>query len=371
MNWSFWEEEIWFKDIDLTIVGAGIVGLNTAIKFKQKFPNKKVIILEKGALPEGASTKNAGFACFGSVSEILSDLESHTEKEVQDLVASRWKGLNLLRDNLGDEQIEFEELGGFEVFEEDQIALYNKCLSEIPYINRLLWPIFKTDVFSINNNNLGFNKTLPLLIKNKFEGQIHTGKMMKQLISITEDLGIQIFYGMKVAQIKDEKVILDNGECIHTLRSAICVNGFGSKFLNEELKPARAQVLISSPIKDLKIKGTFHLDQGYFYFRNVGNRILLGGGRNLNFNGETTTELELTEQIQNRLDELLKEVILPNSVFKIERRWSGIMGVGKQKKPIIKKVSEHQYCAVRLGGMGVALGSQVGSDLADLIIKDS
>jgi gamma-glutamylputrescine oxidase len=43
------------------------------------------------------------------------------------------------------------------------------------------------------------------------------------------------------------------------------------------------------------------------------------------------------------------------------------MGVGKQKKPIVKQLSEHVYCGVRLGGMGVAIGSIVGKELADLI----
>jgi hypothetical protein len=33
-------------------------------------------------LPHGASTKNAGFACFGSISEIIDDLKSHSEEEV-------------------------------------------------------------------------------------------------------------------------------------------------------------------------------------------------------------------------------------------------------------------------------------------------
>ncbi|MBP6586322.1 MAG: FAD-dependent oxidoreductase, partial [Flavobacterium sp.] len=60
-------------------------------------------------------------------------------------------------------------------------------------------------------------------------------------------------------------------------------------------------------------------------------------------------------------------VILPNQAFEIEQRWSGIMGVGKQKKPIVKQLSEHVYCGVRLGGMGVAIGSIVGKELADLI----
>jgi glycine/D-amino acid oxidase-like deaminating enzyme len=117
----------------------------------------------------------------------------------------------------------------------------------------------------------------------------------------------------------------------------------------------------------LDIKGTFHLDKGYYYFRNIGNRILFGGGRNLDFEGETTSEFGETEQIQNRLEHLLREVILPNQEFKIEHRWSGIMGLGSSKKPIVSQLSDHVYCGVRLGGMGVAIGSLIGTELADLI----
>jgi hypothetical protein len=47
-------------------------------------------------LPQGASTKNAGFACFGSLSEIIDDLKSHSE-EGNSTRSKRWKGLQLLR----------------------------------------------------------------------------------------------------------------------------------------------------------------------------------------------------------------------------------------------------------------------------------
>ena len=43
------------------------------------------------------------------------------------------------------------------------------------------------------------------------------------------------------------------------------------------------------------------------------------------------------------------------------------MGVGNQKKPIVKQLSEHTYCGIRLGGMGVAIGSLVGKELADFL----
>ena len=59
-------------------------------------------------------------------------------------------------------------------------------------------------------------------------------------------------------------------------------------------------MLITKPIKNLHIKGTFHLDKGYYYFRNIDDRILFGGGRNLDFKTEETTEFGQTEITQNK-----------------------------------------------------------------------
>ena len=116
MNLSFWEKQTWFTNIDFTIVGSGIVGLHCALELQKKHPKAKILILEKGTLPEGASTKNAGFACFGSISEILDDLENQPQQAVIDLVKKRKKGLELLRKNLGDTAIDYQQNGGYEVF---------------------------------------------------------------------------------------------------------------------------------------------------------------------------------------------------------------------------------------------------------------
>jgi hypothetical protein len=43
------------------------------------------------------------------------------------------------------------------------------------------------------------------------------------------------------------------------------------------------------------------------------------------------------------------------------------MGVGNQKKAIVKQLSNHVYCGVRLGGMGIAIGSSIGQELSNLI----
>jgi gamma-glutamylputrescine oxidase len=148
---------------------------------------------------------------------------------------------------------------------------------------------------------------------------------------------------------------------VESKKVIVATNGFARQLLPHlEVRPARAQVLITEPVKGLKLKGAFHYQQGYYYFRNIDGRVLLGGGRNLNFKGEETTQFGLTQQIQQKLETLLKTHILPGVPHKIDQRWSGIMGVGTEKKPIIKHISNNIVCAVRMGGMGIAIGSLVG-----------
>lgn len=370
MNLSYWELKNWFTDIDYTIVGSGIVGLHTALQLRKRFPKSKILILEKGILPQGASTKNAGFACFGSLSEIVDDLKSHTEEEVISLINKRWQGLQLLRKRLGDEALDFKPYGGYELFLKDDDINYKGCISKIPFINEILKPLFKADVFAKEVDRFGFNNINEYLIFNPFEAQIDTGNMMQSLLKQAISENILILNQQTVTEYHE----IDNGVQVslvdfqfNTQKLLFATNGFASGITNGAVKPARAQVLITEPISNLDIKGTFHLDKGYYYFRNIGNRILFGGGRNLDFEGETTSEFGETELIQTRLEQLLKEVILPNTDFKIAHRWSGIMGLGSSKNPIVEQLSDHVYCGVRLGGMGVAIGSLIGNELADLI----
>lgn len=370
MNLSYWEKEEWFSNIDFTIVGSGIVGLSTALNLRKNHPKAKILILERGLLPQGASTKNAGFACFGSISEVLSDLKSHSEDEVLQLVEKRWKGLELLRSTLGDETIDFQQHGSFELFSTTN-RLFDDCKEQLDYTNTLLSPIFKDDVFSITDNKFNFKDIKENYVFNQFEGQIDTGKMMAALLQLAQSKHIKILNNTTVSSFSENsnfiEVVLDSDYTFKTGKLLIATNGFAKQLLQVDIVPARAQVLITKPIDNLHIKGTFHFDEGYYYFRNINNRILFGGGRNLDLKGEETTVMETSELIQKQLERHLKETILPSTSFEIDHRWTGIMGVGQQKKTIVKQISDNVYCGVRLGGMGVAIGSLIGAELANLV----
>jgi gamma-glutamylputrescine oxidase len=364
-RFSFWENQTYFKDIDLIVVGSGIVGLNAAISYKEKYKNSKILVLEKGVLPHGASTKNAGFACFGSVSELLSDFKKNKEDLVWETVEMRIKGLEVLRKRLGDKQIDYKEFGGYELFNNSEI--FSECSDAIKDLNRKIKSYTKiNETYSVENKKIkGFDfKGIHGLIWNKKEGQIDTGKMMQNLIQLALSKGIIILNSISVLNIQDNRSAVSINTSIGELKAkrvVVATNGFANQLLKlVDVLPARAQVLVTKPIDNLKIKGTFHYDEGFYYFRNIGNRVLFGGGRNLDFKKETTTDFEINNKIQNHLEYLLKTIILPNTTYEVEQRWCGIMGVGNKKKPIIKKVSSNIVCAVRMGGMGVAIGSLVG-----------
>ncbi len=366
MNLSYWEIKTSFSNVDFTIIGSGIVGISTALRLRELHPKSKIIIIDKGIFPNGASTKNAGFACFGSLTELIDDLKTHSEQEVINLVNKRWQGLLLLRNNLGDRAINFKQFGGFELFNsKEDLALAKQHYQKI---NTLIHPIFKQDIFSFHNNGFGFQLKQNLLGFNRFEGQIDTGKMMLGLIKKGIKNNIQIINNVEVTAINDHSKVsieLNNSFTFNTKKVFLATNGFAKQFLDVDVQPARAQVIITNKIKNLPIKGTFHVHKGYYYFRNINNRILLGGGRNLDFKAEKTTEFGLTDIVQNKLEYLLKKIILPNTNFTIAHRWSGIMGIGSKKKAIVQQISSNVFCGVRLGGMGVAIGSLIGKELAE------
>ncbi|MFS4415497.1 NAD(P)/FAD-dependent oxidoreductase [Maribacter sp. 2307ULW6-5] len=367
MALSYWEHKTWLSRIGFTVVGSGIVGLNCALALKQAHPKAKVVVLERGVLPNGASTKNAGFACFGSVSELLNDLEHHTEAQVVQLVKTRAEGILALRELLGDTALDYHQWGGHDLFLKADTERFEHCLGQLQYLNTLLAPIFGKKTFVQTKNIFGLEGVQDHLITQVHEGQLNTGKMMHALLHKVQQLGIVVLNGVTVTGFEANPghvtVATDHFE-YRTQQLYLATNGFAKQLIKTDVQPARAQALITKPLPLPPPRGTFHLDQGYYYFRNVDGRVLLGGGRNLDFATETTFEQGETALVRKELERLLKEVILPGVPFEVDRYWSGIMGVGHQKKPMVEALHPNVACGVGLGGMGVAMGTAVGRSLA-------
>lgn len=372
---SFWERESLLQ-YDVIIIGSGIVGLQTAIQVKEKHPNYDVLILERGLLPSGASTRNAGFAATGSLSELVADAAHTPEAAIIDLFAKRKSGIDFLRAQLGDAAIGYTPEGSHELL----TAAESGILDHIEHYNQLLKEVTGGNSFALADQQLasfGFNSgRFKHCIACTTEAGLHTGKLIKSLLRLALQKGVEIKTGAEVAYLesrngKNEVVVKDGiHDRIHfeAAQVIVCTNAFSNRFFpGEDIQPGRGQVLVTQPIANLKVRGIFHFDEGYYYFRNVGNRILFGGGRNLDFATENTTDISLNEQIQDHLAGLLKTDLIPGKDVQIDMQWSGIMAFGATKMPIIKSLEGNIHGGFRLGGMGVALGSMVALELAQRI----
>lgn len=362
---------------DIAIIGGGIVGLSVASSLKERYPKRHITVFERSVLPYGASTRNAGFACFGSLTEILADIGLMGEQAARELVHQRWQGLQITRKRLGDQRIGFEPAGGYELIRPADMG----ALHKMDVVNGLVEDFIPGYVFEIKEGpaSLGLSgSTGSVLVGMKGEGQVHTGELMKALEAYALQTGVIIRTGAVVSNVSGHQghfhvEVADGIRGAITFRAEkviVSTNAFAQQLVPAlNMVPGRGQVFITHPIKGLQFRGSLHIEQGYYYLRNVGDRLLFGGGRNLDFDTEQTTDFSLNRQIQTHLETYLRELI-PGLSSEIDQRWMGIMAFGKDKLPIVQEAEPGLYCACKMSGMGVALAGYIGEEIANKLASN-
>jgi len=357
---SIWERDAWLNPPDLLIVGGGIVGASTALFYKQKYPGHEVLIVDRGIAPLGASTRNAGFTCIGSISEHLADIEIAGLETILYRIERRWNGLNLLRETMGETQIAYENTGGYEIFTDPKI--FEKCMDHIDLMNSYLQDrLGLDDVYSVKQHN-GYPA-----IFNRVEGAIHSGKLMRSLHDRLAKPGVRTLWNCPVTSVEPGAIELESGVQLKSKKTVLAVNGFASQLTDLAVKPARGYIFVTNPINELRWKGTYHYNEGYVYFRNVGDRLLLGGARNIAREDETTDQFGTNETIKSWLIDFANDVLKLPLEWSIEQEWSGIMGMTETKEPIIKEIKPTVYAAAGLSGMGIAIGMQVAKEVVECL----
>lgn len=368
MNYSpsYWEEDTFLKPYDVVVVGAGIVGLMSALFYKETHPTQRVVVLERGFLPQGASTRNAGFACVGSITEHVADMEKESEANIRMRIKRRYEGLQLLRKILKDKNIGYKACGGYELFTSRE--KFEASASQLEKFNDWMLDLFnEKDVYKPDTKN-GYP-----VIHNRLEGALHPGKMMRELIRRVGQLDVEIKWNCKVEDISPGGLInLSDGRVLKAEKVLVAANGFAEKLLPEiAVKPARGFVFVTNELPGMPWKGIYHHDSGYIYFRNIGDRLLIGGARNLAVEEETTDQFGTNQLIKEHLVNFVNKVLeLPDS-WQIEHEWSGIMGFTSTKTPMVEQIDDHRFVAAGLSGMGIAIGSEIGRMAAELLNSKS
>jgi glycine/D-amino acid oxidase-like deaminating enzyme len=305
--------------------------------------------------------------------EILDDISRTDENTAYALYEKRYKGLQQLLADFGETAIGYEKTGGYEIFTPEDHAEYETIAANMNRVNNTLESVAGEKPFQLKSTSKLGMKVLENGVYTPLEGMVQTHLLYKKVQEAATSAGVRIMGGLSA--LPPEKldsgkwrVKTQEGYTFDAQTLVVCTNGYAAQLLPQlEVVPARGQVLVTSAIPGLAWRGLMHADKGYIYFRSLGTRILIGGGRNLDFAGETTPELDTTEVITQYLLQYLKDVVVPGETFEIEHQWAGTMGMHQNRTPIVQRMDEGLYVCVRMGGMGVALSALVSRELAQLV----
>ncbi|HRX29909.1 MAG TPA: FAD-dependent oxidoreductase [Saprospiraceae bacterium] len=365
MNLSFWEREYYQFEQSIVILGAGFTGLSTALSILDRDAHANIIIVDRSLLPQGASTKNAGFSCFGSITELLDDLQKMPVEQCIELIKMRKSGIEKHLERCSENEINYHQEGGYELLSTESDFADN----EFKFCNEMMQEVWHVPDYFKMVPQTHFNDFYPLMVSAEQEGSLNPVLMLNALYEQCLQRGVKFAFGIDITDVNEDKKTFTtrDNEHIPYKKLVICLNGFAANLLNlHGFHVVRNQVLITKPIIGLEWSGVYHYEQGYYYFRRVGHRILLGGARNIDEEGEITDEFGNTKLIMEVLESFLRQKILGGTPYQIDQCWSGLLGVGEDKFPIIRQLGD-VYIGVKLGGMGVALSGYIGEELAKML----
>lgn len=368
---SWWEKSVLLKPFDFAILGAGLIGKQIALKIQLKYPSARVAIVDRSPISYGASTRNAGFACFGSVTEIVDDMKKSDVSAVIELLGKRYSGIQMLVHDFGADVIGYKNTGSCEVFTNSED--FDLALSSYSEINTLVKQAHGLEnVFQLKPSKHFQMNVHETCLYNSFEGMLNSGLLNHTISERIHKAGVIPLYGCKINNYSKGQdlytMVTDNGMEIHCKQLILANNAFAKDFLpNEDIEPARGQIVLTKPINNLPFDSIFHSDKGYMYFRNVDDRVLIGGARNHFHSAENTFNMQGSDEVKEYLIQYLKTVVLPNKEFEIDMHWSGIMAMGKEKLPMVKRIDNNLIVCVRMGGMGVALGPVLSDEVLEMI----
>lgn len=364
LDYSFWELD-YYANADIVIVGGGIVGINAAICIKECKPKSSVLVIDERWHGGGASVKNAGFICFGSPTEMLDDIEKFGEQYATEIFTKRYEGAIKLLERIEAQKMNYVNVGGLEVYNNKQHAI-----NKHDYLNTLintgtgLKNYFKTGKQQISARFLADASIM------EKEASINPKLMMEALYAIAIELGVK-FLQTKVLNVNhlNNEVVTTHYGTIKYLQLGVSLNGFVTDvFPSYKVTPARNLVLITEKLQDINWNSVVHYNKGYVYFRRIGNRILIGGARDIDIETEYSNNILVNEKIENYLLSFLENYIVEGKKIRIEHKYVGILGFNDDCFPEAKKVYSNIWVATGLGGMGVALGTNMGEALANKML---
>lgn len=348
--------------VDVAIVGAGLSGLGAAWALSDT--DLTVAVLEERTVGSGASGRNGGFIVAGpalTMSGAITQLGREAAAEI-------WRFTQANNRTIA--QVVAESGIDCGYLRRGSMSLASEP-AELEILHRDFLALQSSEVAA----TLVPREDLPVPFDHLCNGglyyagnaEMNSGAFVKGVargldsrVSIYEESGV-------VDQTGVSPHVLETRHGSVTATSVIlATNAYTSRLLpGAPIVPQRGQVVATPPLDRVVVPFPMHANYGYQYWRQTAEgRLVIGGFRNLDLEGECTDVEGLCSSIQGSLDEFCAFIV--GLDVTIERRWAGIMGFTPDMLPLVGPVpgSPGLFIAAGYSGHGVSMAFACGAQVA-------
>jgi glycine/D-amino acid oxidase-like deaminating enzyme len=394
--YEYYVDNFWFKTInlenqiineplrgshkaDVVIIGGGYTGLSSAYHIKQKFPEKKIVLLEGACCGYGASGRNGGF-CIAT--KLLNWKEKDPDRRQKDLEVSFY-GPNFIKMMISEHGIEcdFEENGMLNV------ALSDKQIKELEeYASKL--SLFGLDSILIQGQELDAEIKSPLFMAGlniPYCATLNPAKLVRGMKRVVEEIGVEIRERSVVTRISPGKVHVVDTE-LGDIRAPILIialNAYAHKlgFFRDRVIPIAVHQIATEPLSESQWEsigwqnrqGLSDMRPLYSYSIPTSDGRIVMGGVDFTYYDHDALSSGNDKTVTHRIEEDLFTFFPQLEGLQIEYAWSGTTGYtlsGRTPSVGVEGRFQNIYYGVGFSN-GVPSAQTAGRIIADLMAGES